>query len=344
MRRFTATWREKLVYGISLLLSAAIKLLSKVPTQPHNILCIRLDEIGDMCYTLPVFNALRKKYPNALITIWCKPTVAGLVSHNTDVNEVITAIEYYQSKPDIIIDLRPTPKSILFALRNVPKVRLDRATVRWANSRKGSHPHETVTNLQVIKPLVGEVEVPDFSITISAEDAMVAQRFIATNQLGNYGILHPGARKQLRQWDKYAELAKYLHQKGLQIVFTGDSSEQSIVQSIQSRLSFQTYSIAGLFSLTEFAALCKSAQLYVGNESGPLHIASLIGTPTVGLYGPGEPHVFYPIGSQSKILHHVLPCNPCNQLDCVHSESPCIKRISLQEVANAIDSLHLTIA
>ena len=86
----------------------------------------------------------------------------------------------------------------------------------------------------------------------------------------------------------------------------------------------------------ELSALAEKATLYVGNESGPLHIAAVSGTTAIGLFGPGEPFVFYPWGTKTAYLHHILPCNPCNQTHCIHPESPCITRISVQEVIHQL--------
>ena len=101
-------------------------------------------------------------------------------------------------------------------------------------------------------------------------------------------------------------------------------------------LNFKSFSFTNGFSLSEFSCLCSKANFYVGNESGPLHIASAFDVPLLGLYGPGVPNVFYPMGKNSKVLHHVLACNPCNQLDCVEPESPCITRIQVLDAELAI--------
>jgi ADP-heptose:LPS heptosyltransferase len=57
------------------------------------------------------------------------------------------------------------------------------------------------------------------------------------------------------------------------------------------------------------------------------------------LYGPGEPFVFYPWGNKTQVIHPILECNPCDQIQCVHPENPCIKRIELMQVITKVENL-----
>ncbi len=93
---------------------------------------------------------------------------------------------------------------------------------------------------------------------------------------------------------------------------------------------------AGLLS---FFAFIQRASLYVGNESGPLQLADIAAVPLVAIYGPGVPDVFYPISSRSKVLHEILPCNPCDQVTCAQPQDRCIDRIELTSVKMAVDEV-----
>ena len=156
--------------------------------------------------------------------------------------------------------------------------------------------------------------------------------------IGPYAVLHTGARKLLRRWSivKFAALAEALHQEfGLEIVFAGSEDEQRDIQRIQEKISFPTYSFAGQGNLLEFAAVCYRAKIFIGNDSGPMHIASACGIPVIGLFGPGMPDAFGPAGQQSVVIHHKLPCHPCDQVNCVLPDNPCINHIALDEVLAA---------
>jgi ADP-heptose:LPS heptosyltransferase len=342
MKLLRQTWREKLVYLFSMLMSRIIngrKNLRQI--KPKHILCIRQDEIGDMCYSLHVFDMLKKQFPDAKLTLLCKPFAITLLNNNPNIDHLTSNWNDLINRYDLIVDLRGSWRSIIFSVTHWPKVRLDRATVRYHNMKAGKHPHEVITNLQVVAPVIApenQHTVP--KIYTSKSDEKKTDDFLIDTNVGKYAVLHTGARKALRKWKQYAALAEYLKkEKQLDIIFTGDKSEMVEIMNIQKQIGFETFSVAGFFNLTELAELIRKADLYVGNESGPLHIAAVTGTPCLGIYGPGEPYVFYPWGEKTAVVHHVLECNPCDQVHCVHPENPCIDRVSLIEVIEKIETL-----
>ena len=157
-----------------------------------------------------------------------------------------------------------------------------------------------------------------------------------------FAVIHPGARRILRKWDdhKFAETADWLSIKyKLKIIFVGTLDEEDQIAEISLRMRNKSILFTRGFDLTDLTALLKKASLFLGNESGPLQIADVCGTPCIGLFGPGVPVVFYPRNARSGVLHHVLECNPCDQIHCVHSENPCIRRISVAEVQRTIESI-----
>jgi ADP-heptose:LPS heptosyltransferase len=197
-----------------------------------------------------------------------------------------------------------------------------------------------LTNLQLVSSIIEpKNQETNPRIYTSAADRKKAADFLVDNGIGQFVIIHAGARKALRKWNGYPQLATYLRQRGLDIVFTGDHTEVSEIKKLQQQIPFQTYSIAGLFNLTELSALLSMSKLFMGNESGPLHIAAVSGAPALGLYGPGEPHVFYPWGKHTAVIHHILECNPCDQIHCVHPDNTCMQRIQLQEVVEKVERL-----
>lgn len=337
---------EKLVYFLSMILSKIInfnKLIGRVEVQ--KILIFKLDAAGDMVYTTPVFRLLKQKYPSAEITLFCQEGVAPLVKFDPHLHQIITDVTLLQNHYDLVLDLRGNFKTLKYALFHPPKIRLDRGSVRFRNMLKGKHPHELITNSQIIAPLI-EVTSRDLipRIYFSDEDEKQASDFLKANCINGFAILHVGANKALRKWplEKFAALADFLKSEyQLEIIFVGDDLDVDDVEGVRTQIAFKTFSVTGHFGWTAFAALAKNAQLFVGNESGPLHVAAAMNTPLIGLFGPGEPEVFYPFGEKSTFVHHVLPCNPCNQLNCVHPENTCMQRISLNEVISKIISLNI---
>ena len=309
----------------------------------QNILCTREDEIGDLCYSLHVFKSLKKQFPKAKITLLCKPFAVPLVKNDANIDKATANWNELTNDYDLIIDLRGNWKSIRYALLHQPKIRLDRGTVRYSNKLKGSHPHDVFTNLQVIEPLLDDqnkIKIPE--LYFGEDELKKASALLSLKSIQSFAVLHTGARRELRKWPlkNFAELSIYLKEKlQLDIIFCGDNTDQNEISRVQQMIPFNTYTVAGNFSLSEFAALVSKASLYAGNESGPLQIACVAGAPSLGLFGPGEPFVFYPYGKKTAYLHHVLECNPCDQIHCVHPDNPCIGRITMEEVKSKVEEL-----
>lgn len=335
---------EKLIYFLSAILSKIINFPKDFEQiKVKNILIIKLDDAGDMVYATPIFKLIKQKYPEAKTTLWCKNATSELIKHDPFLDFIITKKKQLEPKYDLILDLRGNIDSLKYAILHPSKIRLDRGTIRLKNKLKGQHPHELQTNFEIIKILVNNLKTAlKPQIYYSKDDENLAQTYIDENNLERFAVLHVGANKELRKWPlaNYTALANMLkNQYQLDLVFVGNTQDIEDVEQVRSGLEFKAYSVAGNFSWTQYAALVKKAALFVGNESGPLHVAAAMETPLVGLFGPGEPRVFYPYGEKSTFVHHVLSCNPCDQIHCVQLGNTCMQRINLTEVLDQIKAL-----
>lgn len=88
--------------------------------------------------------------------------------------------------------------------------------------------------------------------------------------------------------------------------------------------------------LLETAVILKGALLFIGNDSGPLHLASALGVPHVGLFGPATPALTAPRSPLGEYLYKPVECSPCNQRRCVRPENPCIELHEVDEVFSAV--------
>lgn len=311
--------------------------------QYQRILFIKQDEIGDVCYSTHVFRMIRLQYPKAEISLLCKTYGKELLKASPDIDRFYTSWDELQGKFNLIIDLKVSWKSIFFSLKNWPEIRLDRGTVRLIDTAKGSYPHEAVTNLAVVMNIVSEKnQLIQPYIALNEDDKNAAARFIKANKLQSFAILHIGARMVLKRWPliNFSQLAESLYkERGLSSVLIGDATETEEISKAMKLIATPVFNAAGVLSLTELAALMEKATIYIGNDSGPLHIAALMQIPCLGLYGPAPQHIFYPLGKKTAVIHHVLECNPCDQVHCVHPDNPCIARITMQEVKSKISEL-----
>jgi len=141
-----------------------------------SILVVKWDEIGDMAAAVHVFGTLKSAYPDAKLTVLCKPFVASLIAGDPAVDEVIIDIEDWRERHDVVVELRGTWKTLWksLALRTMPKYRVDRGWVRFL--QRGDQPHEVVTNERIIRPLLGEGQpIAKRALYPSAEEIAAAQ-------------------------------------------------------------------------------------------------------------------------------------------------------------------------
>ncbi len=336
---------ERLLFFCSFLLSRWINLFRRPSRlKPKRILIFRLDEIGDMVTTLPVFEALKNKFPDAEITLFCKPLMKSLVQYDPYISWFATVYADLSGKYDVILDLRGDWDSLRFALGQRPALRLDRGSHRFLNRFfKRPQVHEVEFNLRILAPLLGDMSgKPVVKIYTGKRNEQQAALFKQRHDFHDFVVFHTGARKLLRRWglQAWADLAvKIQSTSGYAIVFAGGAEDVADIRRIQAKIPFETYSFADQGSLLDYAALVSSARLMVGNESGPMHIAAATGTPTLALFGPGQPDIFAPYGEKHRFAHIKLACNPCDQLNCVHPENPCMNRLLPDDIFAIISTM-----
>jgi ADP-heptose:LPS heptosyltransferase len=305
-----------------------------------------------MVTTLPMIKALAKDNPGASIDLWCNPSVGEWMEGQDGLHRVWKG----QAPPiemvyDVVIEGRGRWRTLLYALRSGVRARRDRGTIRLQRRLVGKPQlHEWDINLVLAGPWLKAgpeeslrcmgLDQPGQSLLRTVPAARTeAELFLNRHDLTHYAILHTGARKLLRRWSlhRWAELARRLHvDMNLDIVFVGTPDEQGDVERIRAMLDFETHTWMEGRPVSRLISLLGGANLMVGNESGPMHLAVATGCPTVGLFGPGEPEIFSPKVPFFKALHKKLPCNPCAQIRCVFPDNPCMNRIQVEEVLQAV--------
>lgn len=164
--------------------------------------------------------------------------------------------------------------------------------------------------------------------------------------------IHAGSGAMVKHWpsERWAIIADALAQRfKAHIILTGSATEEALAKGIAARMQWPATVLAGRTSLGQLAALFALSDLVLGPDSGPLHLAVAMGTPTVHLYGPVDPATFGPWGDPQR--HIVLqaryydePCRgrPCNRLDYSAAELAihnCMATITVDEVLKAAEDL-----
>lgn len=156
-----------------------------------------------------------------------------------------------------------------------------------------------------------------------------------------------GGHSILKQWplERFAALGRWLvAERGCRVLVVGGPGEEALGRALEEQIGWGAVDLVGQTTLRQMAALIQRSQLYVGNDSGPLHIASAVGCPVIALFGSSCTHRYRP-WQNATVLWHELPCSPCAQCHardrcqtCLYDQPRCMAAITVEEVQAAVEA------
>lgn len=348
------------------------------PRDKRRILLIRPDHLGDVLLTTPAIQMLRAIYPHAEIHVLVGPWAASILDNLSDIDLVLTIPFPGFTRSEKLAASQPYTFAVQTArrLRRIGYTdaiifRPDHWWGAWVAKMAGipvrigynqvdvtyflthrihfEHTHAVVQSLRLVEALTHrQIKSDDVRldfVTTASQEAFVAGYLAEWNVPDSKAIfcIHPGSGTKVKQWlpSKWAEVADVLSKQfRAQVVFTGGDHELSLIQDIIMKMTAPAIIMAGNTDIGHVAALYKRAKLVLGPDSGPLHLAAAVGTPTVTLYGPADPIEFGTWGDPA--YHHQLTteitCRPCRVLDWSHDDlkyHPCVRDIRVADVLSA---------
>ncbi len=301
--------------------------------QYRNILIVRLSSLGDVIHVMPCAHALRELYPTARITWIAEKNFAGLLLGSPVLDEVIQIdLDYLRSASlfdginylrtlkkdlrmrqfDLVLDLHGIFKSAFVVWMTGCRERFGRAIMRegsWLVSKAVSgartKDHVIQQYLDVIRFLGSSVVNPTFPLPdLTREKQRVKHLLANCSPSAKRIVVAPGTSKANKEWplSHFALLSRMLRQDGWTIVVVGASGDAAKGRFLAEQAETGVVDLTGKTTLKELAALLSDAALFVGGDTGPLHIAVAVGIPIVSLYGPTRPALTGPYGPQAVVL------------------------------------------
>ena len=355
---------------------------SRTSVSPRSILLIRPDHVGDVLFLTPALHALRNALPAARLTLLVGPWGQAVVAGNADVDAVqVCRFPGFERQPK---SHPLTPYQLLFrTARQLRTEDFDTAVIlrfdHWWGAwlaaaagiprRVGHHVPMTqpfLTEALTYQPARHEVEQNASLLTALAPHAdwtLGPTRFEIGTEAHRWAndwlqvhipdpnqplvAIHPGAGAPVKQWPvaSWVEVASRLTGMcGAQILLTGAAAEQPLTESIAKGLAQPVLDATGQTSLNQLAALQARCALVMGSDSGPLHLATAVGTPSIHLYGPVSPGKFGPWGDplQHVVLSSPWDCAPCDRLDWPAgelSQHQCMAALTVDRVTQTARAL-----
>lgn len=208
--------------------------------------------------------------------------------------------------------------------------------------------HTIERNLAVVSYLGGAIDQPQFKFHIpltGKEEVQVLLDQAGWSPEEKLVILHPGAGWLSRRWpvERYAGLIHRLHfelQARVVIVggAEGGSKEALLFKELFSLIRVPVINFVQQLSLKQLIALLDRAHLFVGNEAGPMHLATALNKPVIAVIGPTNPELTGPFGPRARIVRKKVVCSPCRERNC--TDLKCMKAIEVDHVFEAVQSIY----
>jgi heptosyltransferase-2 len=330
---------------------------------PKKIIIRMPNWLGDAVMATPIIDEIRQKFPSASITIMAKENIAGLFEKDLRVNElfyfslpkgsifmrrkegrnIIEALK--RGKYDVGLLLTNSFSSAWWFFRAGIKTRVGFASdlrscllnevVKFPKNRTSQHLVDTYKTL--LKPfgIFSSKSMP--KLFISQDEIKTAKEMI--KRLGYkegmkiIGINTQAAFGPAKCWpeERFLELTEMLNENSnLFLLFFGDVKCHASIENITCKFSSRVCNLAGLTSLRELMALISLLDLFITNDSGPMHIAAALNTPLIALFGSTSDIVTGPY-KKGLVIHKHVECSPCFKRVCP-IDFRCMKRIAAVEV------------
>lgn len=347
------------------------------PAQPR-ILIARLSHIGDCVLTLPMVAELRRAFPQAHI-VWAMESPSYKLLGNVPWIDEFIAVPRRWLKSlsairsmrkllaahrfDVAVDPQSILKSGMLARLSGARTRLGfrgihgREMTPWLNNVlvEPTQSHLLDRSLELIRPLVPDVAYRETHLPVVPTAARAMQQWATAKlretpsaEMPLFAVINPGASWPSKRWelDRFAQVASDIWRAtGLISVLTWAGDEEWQMAKTIHKLAPQATRPAPPTSLPELAALTQLATVFIGCDTGPMHIAAAVGTPCVGLYGPTRPGDSGAYGKQHIALQAAYQAGSCRERrrggnDAMRKiEAAAVSRAALS-VINQVDHGH----
>ncbi|MCK5306109.1 MAG: glycosyltransferase family 9 protein [Candidatus Omnitrophica bacterium] len=357
----------------------------------RKILVISMQGIGDLLLITPALSLLRRNFPQSIISVLVLSNAKDIILGNPDIDRVII---YDHKKKSIfailkfILKLRkegfnlsicayPSGLRAIFVgfltgaplrigqnlvcVKKIPFLLTHKIDVIKVK-------HAVDMNIDLIKTLgqVSNDKKKQLVMPINQTDTEFVLRYKRRHDISDTNIficIHPGVSKlgESRRWplDKFIKLSdRLVEEYNARIVFIGIEDDRAALNEINGTMNKKQLVVVN-WPIKRVSALIKSCDLFIGNNSGPMHIAAAVKTTTIGLFGDTDPRIHGPYGENNIVVRKNLNCSPCfypflhGTLDCarldrcigrgrpkcIKSEFECMKSIEVDDVLKEVKKI-----
>ena len=347
-------------------------------SSPDSILAIRLSSFGDVLMTIPAVKALREHYPHARLTWLVEGSVGELLSCQGFIDEVIRfprgsiqrsiktgnlsmatkemgifLKKLRSGEYDLIIDFHGIIKSALFSkfVKGKRTIGFGKTVAKEKShffygervENENKRLHKVERNMLIPSYLGTGNTIPEVKLEPPPDAELYIDQFFAREKIAPpVFAINPFSSKgsRFKRWDieRYGELIRRITSDNLGKVIIlwgpGEKGEAKHLREIAGEEAF----LSCPTDVPQLLALLSRADMYIGGDTGMMHLAALAGKPVLAIFGPTDHKINGPYGSIHRIIRKELPCSPCKNKDC--QERRCLGEITVEEVFESVLEMH----
>ncbi|MDH5466624.1 MAG: glycosyltransferase family 9 protein [Candidatus Aminicenantes bacterium] len=329
----------------------------------RSVFVVSMKRIGDAVLSIPTFRAIKESIPKSLVTVYAEPYILDILERIPSIDAIIPCKKgssflkkarqvrklTYNSF-DLAVDLTCdyTMEGALWTLLSGAKYRVGYDTRKRGflfnrpvkHEPEGAHIIDEI--LAIVKSIGLETRDKSLSLTASKEAEETIKKLLREKgaKSGEKLIgIHPGGHYITQRWlpERFAEVAdKLIKKHRARIILMGGPKEEKLIAEIKASMTQLPITVINQ-PLGNLLALIQTCQLLICNNSGPLHMATAVGTPTVSTMGPTIPKRWWPRGAKHQVIRKNLPCMPCNEGYCRLKTLDCMKSITVEDMLEAVE-------
>ena len=338
------------------------------PEQIERVVVRGVNWVGDAVMTVPALRELRRVLPHAHITLATRSWAEGLFADADFIDDLLIydrrprdlrAVarqrrEWRRRRFNLALLFQNAFEAALLAATARVPVRMGYATdgrsallthalplPDWREQR-----HEVFYYLNLVAELeqllygASQVEAhePQLALNISEERKAQAREFLSSQGVimdRTLVALCPGStNSRAKRWpaERYSALGdRFVREAGAEVLLVGSADELEVSREVAARMTESAHVLTGRTNLAQAVAVLSLTDLLVTNDTGPAHIASALGRPTLVIFGPTDPRTTRPFAASAEIIRRPPDCAPCMLRDCP-IDHRCMTAISPEEV------------
>ncbi len=309
------------------------------PTTPNlRILVVQTAFLGDAVLTTPIFLNLRQQFPTAKISLLCTPAIQDVFHGNKSIDEILIldkkgkdkgVLSFWRWRKRLkdqfdvcLLPHRSFRSAFLVWFAQIPKrIGFDRSEGRFFLTdivHFDWESHDSQRNLHLLEALGMKVKKSPVEISVE-KNRFKFDQFIQEHHISKNSILvgmNPGSVWKTKRWlpEYFAKVADVLSDTwNCKVILFGSSKDKEAADSVVKAMKTKAVNLCGQTDLKSLSYLISHMNLFITNDSGPMHLASALGIPVVAIFGPTTRELgFFPLGEKSTVVELDLSCRPCS--------------------------------